>query len=206
MPVLTGPLMSLDARKTLDKLLTYYNRLNQDIVRKRVTPFNPRTSDQMVVRNTWSALVNRFKQLSADFRTGWNDLAKTIPPNVGISMYMKEIMGMLFFSPIPGDISDHSIGKSGAPNAAHSVNIDMLNLDGEEARELGDFSIYAGETIASMVWIEDVAIAAGHITGTVALGGVGDIRYVGLRKPYLLPPPPPSPLYWRTGAVKFTLV
>ena len=55
MPILTAPLMSLQAKKALAKTVTFYRSRGQDLARQRVVPTNPRTPGQTANRDAFTA-------------------------------------------------------------------------------------------------------------------------------------------------------
>lgn len=54
---LTGPLLSISAKKTIAKTVTYYRARGMDIARQRVDPAQPRTVNQVAQRTLFSAAV-----------------------------------------------------------------------------------------------------------------------------------------------------
>ena len=179
MPKLTGPLMSLDASRTLDKLLTYYNRLGQDIVRKWTKPTNPRSVAQVAHRLLWSTCVNFFTTLLVSAsRVGWTALAKLNRPQVGLSIFVREAMAILKTK----TVATVSMATLSAAKAGMLAEFTLKNLDGTTGSETGNFDILCGLTPSSLYFIQSVAIVTGKVTASLALGDVGDVVYVALRK------------------------
>jgi len=79
MPRLTGPLFSLDARKTLGKTIVYSAWKGLNYARLRVIPYNPKSAYQTGIRDTvtWGVLYfTRADYVSADLKTWWNTYAE----------------------------------------------------------------------------------------------------------------------------------
>lgn len=79
MPRLTGPLFSLDARKTLGNTIVYSAWKDLNYARLRVIPYNPKSAYQIGIRSTISQGVFYFTRgtyvASAD-KTWWNTYAE----------------------------------------------------------------------------------------------------------------------------------
>jgi len=79
MPRLTGPLFSLDARKTLGKTIVYSAWKGLNYARLRVKPYNPKSAYQVGIRDTvtWGVLYFTKGGYVADAqKTWWNTYAE----------------------------------------------------------------------------------------------------------------------------------
>ena len=76
MPKVTGPLMSLEARKTLAKTLTFQRRPGGASVYGYTKPKVPLTDRQLWQRNLIRWCVYEWQQLSDGDKASWEDLAK----------------------------------------------------------------------------------------------------------------------------------
>ena len=74
MAIVDSPLLSLGAKKTLGKTLTFLRVKGQNVVRQRVIPANPRTAAQQAQRAIVSAAVLEWQTagLSADDKAAFN--------------------------------------------------------------------------------------------------------------------------------------
>ena len=69
---ITGPLLSLSARGTIAKTITYSSWRGLPYVRQRVTPENPNTTEQAKTRNVFSWLVEAWKLAPTLAVTPWD--------------------------------------------------------------------------------------------------------------------------------------
>jgi hypothetical protein len=79
LPRLTGPLFSLDARKTLGKTIVYSAWKGLNYARLRVIPYNPKSAYQTSVRDTITFGVMYFTRgdyVAAAEKTWWNTYAE----------------------------------------------------------------------------------------------------------------------------------
>lgn len=79
MAVLTGPLMSLAARGTIGKTITYAPWKGIQYARTRVTPANPKTSSQTQTREVFAFLQDYYKFLPTIAREPWIAAVTGIP-------------------------------------------------------------------------------------------------------------------------------
>ena len=75
MPKLTGPCMSPTARGTLARVLTYLRTRRGALVKKRSTPSDPATFDQLYRRWMFSFLQRNWTALELIDKQSWSDLA-----------------------------------------------------------------------------------------------------------------------------------
>jgi len=76
MAKLTGPLMSLGARGTIGKTLTFGSWRGIPTARQRVIPANPNTTGQQTSRNTFSTLREMWKLAGPLTRAVWDRFAQ----------------------------------------------------------------------------------------------------------------------------------
>jgi len=79
MSKLTGPLFSLTARKTIGKSLTYSGWRGVQYVRTRVIPANPKSTDQVAVRNIFHSLCDLWNRRGALFNEPFLSASKGTP-------------------------------------------------------------------------------------------------------------------------------
>lgn len=79
MAVLTGPLLSFSARKSIGKTLTYSNWKGIPYARQRVIPANPNTTAQQATRGTFAWLMHLWSYAPALVTDGWNAYADGQP-------------------------------------------------------------------------------------------------------------------------------
>jgi len=93
MPVVTGPLMSLTASKTLGDTLVYSQWKGRYYVRLRVVPYNPKSDYQTGIRATltWGVLYfTKGTYVAAGTKTWWNTYAEAeSPPVSGFNRFMR---------------------------------------------------------------------------------------------------------------------
>lgn len=85
MPVVVGPLMSLSAKKTLGDTLVYSQWKSRYYVRLRVDPYNPKSSYQTGIRDTFAWGVLYFTKgayIAAAQKTWWNTYGEAESPAV----------------------------------------------------------------------------------------------------------------------------
>ncbi len=75
MAVLTAPLLSFDARGKIADTLVFSNWRGVPYARRMVIPANPKTIEQMITRDTFTALELRWKQAGALMRAPWRRFA-----------------------------------------------------------------------------------------------------------------------------------
>ena len=71
----TAPLLSFDARGKIADTMVYSNWRGVPYVRRHVIPANPKSTEQMKTRNTFSGLELRWKQGGSIMREPWNRFA-----------------------------------------------------------------------------------------------------------------------------------
>jgi hypothetical protein len=103
MPVVTGPLMSLSASKTLGNTLVYSQWKTRYYVRLKVTPYNPKSPYQTGIRDTltWGVLYfTKGAYVAAAQKTWWNTYAAAEkPPVSGINRFMRAFVALSFDGP-----------------------------------------------------------------------------------------------------------
>jgi len=108
---LTGPLMSLDARGSIFKTITYSIWKGLNYARLRVVPYNPKSGYQTGIREslTWGVLYfTKGDYVAAAQKTWWNTYAEGTNMS-GINRFMKffiadnydEDSGTFIYSAIP---------------------------------------------------------------------------------------------------------
>ncbi|MCR4434173.1 MAG: hypothetical protein NUV70_09035 [Caldiserica bacterium] len=70
-----APLMSIDASGTYANQLVYAKWKGIRYVRNHVIPMNPRTAEQMVIRNAFSAAVSQWHLEDQTTRSAWEAAA-----------------------------------------------------------------------------------------------------------------------------------
>jgi hypothetical protein len=76
MAVVTAPLLSFGASGQVAKSQVYSTWKGRPYVRRYVTPSNPKSTDQMLTRDTFGWLNSVWKVAPFDFRTAWTLAAK----------------------------------------------------------------------------------------------------------------------------------
>ena len=76
MAIVSAPLLSFTARGQIAKTQVYSSWKGRPYVRRLVTPSNPRSTDQMTTRNTFTFLSNAWQIGPGDFRAPWTAYAK----------------------------------------------------------------------------------------------------------------------------------
>lgn len=79
MAKLTAPLMSLGARGTIGKAITFSAWKGVDYARQRVIPANPKTAAQSETRNTFKTLNEMFKIMGTLAKAPWASAATGQP-------------------------------------------------------------------------------------------------------------------------------
>ncbi len=77
MAVVKGPLMSMDARKSVGKTITFTHWKGRNTIRKTVKPHNPKSGLQTGMRAGVRFMSQAYKNLSATTKTRWSNLYKT---------------------------------------------------------------------------------------------------------------------------------
>lgn len=71
-----APLMSIDASGTYADQLTYAKWKGIRYVRNHVIPTNPRTANQMMIRNAFTAAVSQWHAEDQATKTAWENAAQ----------------------------------------------------------------------------------------------------------------------------------
>lgn len=102
MPLVTGPLMSLAASKTLGNTLVFSQWKGRFYVRLRVDPYNPKSAYQTGIRDTMSKGVLYFTKgtyVTASQKTWWNVYgAAETPPVSGWNRFLRAFIAANFDS------------------------------------------------------------------------------------------------------------
>jgi len=109
MPRLTGPLFSLDARKTLGNTIVYSAWKGINYARLRVIPYNPKSAYQTGVRDTmtWGVLYFTKGDYVADAqKTWWNTYAEGTNQS-GFNRFMKFFVASNYDGDTGSFIFDH---------------------------------------------------------------------------------------------------
>ena len=176
----TGPLLSLTASGKIADVLVASTWKGIPVMRQYVKPSNPKTTDQVTQRtamtNCVSAWRNYFTVTSQ--RTAWNRLALLLADTMsGFNAFVRNAVKVIVTVPAASFCSS-SVGIAGKFPEFTMKNID----DGTTGDETAAFEIWSGSNPDSLLLIQSVSIVAGKVTGSIALGATGDIRYVKVRK------------------------
>lgn len=71
----TAPVLSLGARKTIGKTVTFFRSRGMDVARQRVIPANPQTPDQTTQRTAFSEAVALAQLVAAPLKALWKAAA-----------------------------------------------------------------------------------------------------------------------------------
>jgi len=187
------PLLSFGARGKLANTLVFFPWKGIDAVREYVIPTNPRTAAQTTQRGYMTDIVSAWRNYFTDAtgRAAWDRSAtQDSRPMSGFNLFTSNAVKL-----VPSD-ADASFANTAAAAAGNTVDFTMLNLDdGAAGDEAGDFEVWGGDSPASLLLIESVAIAVG-VVSTSDLGDLDDVKYVKLRKGG----------YDRSGIYKITLI
>ena len=124
---------------------TFSRNGNSAYVRARATPVNPRTPAQTVSRDSLNAVSTAWRALSQVIRTGWIDLAKTVP-------YVNSLGETAFYSGfqlfMKCNLTLRGIGAPTVDTApAVLPTFGAISLSGlvaeQDASTFGDFSLNA---------------------------------------------------------------
>jgi hypothetical protein len=77
MAKLVGPLFSLEARRTLNKTITYQNRPSGTAAYKHTVPHDTKTATQLAHRAFVTQAVQAWQSLTALEKAQWNIFVKT---------------------------------------------------------------------------------------------------------------------------------
>jgi len=94
MAVVTGPLLSFSASGQIAKTQVYSRWKGRPYVRRLVTPSNPRSTDQVLTRNTFRWLQYVWRTAPGEFRAPWDEAIKgriMTAPN----LFMKQNLSLL---------------------------------------------------------------------------------------------------------------
>ena len=187
------PLLSFGARGKLANTLVFFPWKGIDAVREYVIPTNPRTVAQTAQRDLMTATVSAWRNYFTDAtgRAAWDRSATQDSRSMsGFNLFTSNAVKLAVSD------ADASFANTAAAAAGNTVDFTMLNLDdGAAGDEAGDFEVWAGDSPASLLLFESVAIAVG-VVSTSDLGDLDDVKYVKLRKGS----------YDRSGIFKITLI
>jgi hypothetical protein len=180
MAIVKAPLLSLDARGKLGSAIVYSGWKGIQTARAYVIPANPNSTAQGIQRGFVTVLMTSYHTYftNAIMRTDWNRLALYMASTMsGFNAWMKNAL-------MAYKVSDTaSFALSCAASGSHVATWTMKNLkDGTTGTEAGNYDIYKGTTPTNLAKTESVAIAAGVIVATVALGATSDKVYVKITK------------------------
>lgn len=94
MAVVSAPLLSFTAKGQIAKTQVYASWKGRPYVRRLVVPANPKSTEQMLTRNTFAFLSNVWKVSPADFQTPWTAYAKSYVMT-NRNAWMKKNVGVL---------------------------------------------------------------------------------------------------------------
>jgi len=176
----TAPLLSLSASGKIADTLVASRWKGIPVMRHYVVPSNPNTTAQQTQRNAMSAVISAWRNFysNANMRTAWNRLALLLADTMsGVNAFTRNAVKRIILDP------DASFAFSNTAAAGRLTVFAMKNLDdGAAGDEAGTFEIWAGSEPGSLLLSESVAIGAGNVTATVALGTAGQVKYVKIRK------------------------
>jgi len=176
----TAPLLSLSASGKLADTLVASVWKGIPVMRHYVRPANPRTAAQVAQRDAMADVVAAWRNYFTDtgMRSAWNRLALLLADTMsGFNAFVKNSVKVVTGDP------DASFAFDCAAIAGKKAEWNLKNLDdGAAGDEADNFEIWAGDEPGSLLLSESVAIAAGKVTGTAALGATADVKYVKIRK------------------------
>jgi hypothetical protein len=149
-------------------------------MRQYVKPSNPKTAGQMAQRDAMTAVVNAWRNYftASAMRTAWNRMALLLADTMsGFNAFTRNAVKLIVDNP-DGSMATVATATSGMKTSFTVKNLD----DGATGDEAGNFEIWAGATPDGLLLIQSVAITAGVVIGTSALGTAADIRYCKIRK------------------------
>ena len=188
----TAPLLSFGATGQIGKTMVASTWKGISYMRKYTVPANPNTAAQQTQRALITASVSAYRNYftHATGRAAWNYAASASgKAQSGFNLFTSNNAKMC------ASDADASFADE-ASEAANVVTIAMLNSDdGGDGDEAGNFALWVGTTPSNLLYVEDIAIAAGDIVCTVVAGAIGTVEYFQLRKDG----------YDRSGTYKITL-
>lgn len=120
-----APLLSFGASGKLADTLVYANWRGRDYVRRYVKPANPKSTEQMKTRNTFSGLEKRWKQGGSIMRQPWDAFAAGLPL-VGRNAYIGKNISV-----IRDDAGmDEYIGSPGAKGGLPPLTLALTTVAG----------------------------------------------------------------------------
>lgn len=162
MAKVTGPLMSMTASGKLAGAIVFTVWKGIAVVRKYVTPKNPNTANQQVVRGFFSELVTSFMTLTGADKVAWNASASGKPYS-GYNMFMSKAMKVKDAGDDWYTIKSVSVGTILATSAAVA---NTMNVAGKSKVHYGvNPGVYPFEQEAA-----DSALA--NAAGSVALANL----------------------------------
>lgn len=126
----SGPLLSFDARASIGKTVVYSNWKGIPYARRWVQPANPKTTDQMAVRNVFKWLMAVWSYLPASAQAAWNAYAQG-QPMTGRNAFAKFNVGALQGQTTLANFIMSPSAKSGpvAASATFTPGNDLVTID-----------------------------------------------------------------------------
>jgi len=175
-----GPLLSLSASGKIADVLVASTWKGIPVMRQYVKPSNPKTDAQMAQRDAMTAVVNAWRNYftATAMRTAWNRMALLLADTMsGFNAFTRNAVQAFVIA------AGASFATVATATSGMKVSFTVKNLDdGATGDESGNFEIWAGSTPDGLLLIESVAITAGVVIGTTALGTAADIKFCKIRK------------------------
>lgn len=149
MPKLTAPLFSFGARGSIAKTLTYASWRGIDYVRERVIPANPRTADQVEVRDIFSLLNQVWINLPTIAQTPWTAHA-TGQPFLNRNAFIGRNLPLMYAAG-SNSVMLASPGVGGAPTPTAMVvtpGVDQLAVNLTPAALPTGWTLVSGNAVA----------------------------------------------------------
>ena len=181
MAKLTGPLMSLDARGTIAKTITYSGWKGIKVARQRVVPANPNTAAQAAQRALMTTVVEfwRNTNLAAEAKTAWGRLATAGGlAQSGFNAFASAALK------IAAQDADASMVSSFDSPSASGVSFGVSNIDDfATGDESGTFTAQYGNLVGNMVYTATSTISTGFLSFDVSANfSASDVIYMRIVK------------------------
>lgn len=181
MATLLGPLMSLGAKGTIAKTITFSKWKGIPTARQKSDPTNPNTAAQAAQRSIFSEVVSFWRTAitGASAKTGWN---------LAASIGSKAQSGFNAFTSAATKIAaqddDASMSSEGMELLTDgSLTVAMKNIDdGATGDETGTFTIKYGSSVSQMTNTTTGTITTGELSATLPAYAEGTIVYAQIVK------------------------
>lgn len=181
MATLTGPLMSLGARGSIAKSVTFSKWKGINTARQTVAPTNPNSTAQQAQRGIMSNAVAFWRSflIGADGKESWNrDASNSGKAQSGFNAFTSAACK------IQAEVANASMAVGVNGTQVASLIIDLKNIDdGADGDEAGNFTLTVGSSISQMLKSYTGAIIDGSIEFNVSADfAAGDIVYAQMTK------------------------